>query len=301
MQTGLPGIHHVTAIAGDPQRNVDFYAGMLGLRLVKRTVNFDDPTTYHLYYGDEVGHPGTILTFFPWPGARRGRQGTGQVAAISLSIPRSSLGSWLARLVEHGVRHDGPSRRFEEHVLAFRDPDGLALELVGGSAADDRLGWGSGPVPAEHAIRGVFGVTLLEDGYELSAQLLTETMGFRSLRAEGNRFRYVGDSGSRGAVHHVAWRTPDDEQQRRWREKLAGTGLNVSPVLDRQYFRTIYFREPGGVLFEIATDPPGFTIDEAADELGGRLRLPPWLEPVRPRLEEALPALHAPSPRREAR
>lgn len=198
MDQRILGIHHVTAIAGDPQGNVDFYAGVLGLRLVKKTVNFDDPATYHLYYGDEAGNPGTLLTFFPWPGARRGRQGTGQVSVVSLSIPQFSLGYWLERLITHGVRYEGPTRRFDEQVVAFRDPDGLALDLVTDGAVHDRSGWGAGPVPADHAIRGVSSVTLWEEGYELTARLLTETLGFRLIREDGNRFRFGVGSGVRG-------------------------------------------------------------------------------------------------------
>lgn len=313
MDQRILGIHHVTAIAGDPQGNVDFYAGVLGLRLVKKTVNFDDPATYHLYYGDEAGNPGTLLTFFPWPGARRGRQGTGQVSVVSLSIPQFSLGYWLERLITHGVRYEGPTRRFDEQVVAFRDPDGLALDLVTDGAVHDRSGWGAGPVPADHAIRGVSSVTLWEEGYELTARLLTETLGFRLIREDGNRFRFgVGSGGSGatvdvvlapnfwqgvvavGTVHHVAWRTHDDEEQRRWRETLAERGYNVTPVIDRKYFRAIYFREPGGVLFEISTDPPGFTVDEGLDDLGTRLQLPETLERYRSQLERALPPLHLP-------
>ena len=189
MNASILGIHHVTAIASDPQWNVDFYTGVLGLRLVKLTVNFDDPGAYHLYYGDSVGHPGTILTFFAWPGARRGRQGPGQVAVISLAIRPGALAYWLERLVHHGVRYEGPTQRFDEQVLAFRDPDGLALELVAHPGAGDRPYWEGGPVPAEHAIRGVHGVTLWEEGYELTAKLLTETLGFRLLNEQESLFR----------------------------------------------------------------------------------------------------------------
>jgi glyoxalase family protein len=281
MDQEILGIHHVTAIAGEPQQNVNFYAGLLGLRLVKLTVNFDDPGTYHLYYGDEEGHPGTILTFFPWPGARRGRIGTGQVTVTSFSIPDGALGYWTERFKDHGVRFEGPVKRFDEEALVFSDPDGLQLELVASPGAEARSPWKEGPVPAEYATRGFHSVTLSEEGYERTASLLTETLGFRLAREAGNRFRYelnAGSPGTRvdvlcspdaprgmvaaGTVHHVAWRTPDGMQQEAWRRQIAGLGHNVTPVLDRQYFRSIYFREPGGVLFEIATDPPGFTIDE---------------------------------------
>lgn len=306
----LLGLHHLTAIVSDPRRNIDFYSGVLGLRLVKITVNFDDPGTYHLYYGDGLGRPGTILTFFPWLDARRGRQGTGQVGTIALAIPSAALAYWIGRLITHGVRYDGPTRRFDEQVLSFRDPDGLLLELVAHGGADDRPGWADGPVPAEHAIRGLHSAALWLDGYELTARLLTETLGFRLVREEENRFRYALGDGRAGAlldircipgfwqgavavgtVHHIAWRAADDEQQRAWRERLAALDLNVTPILDRTYFRSIYFREPGDVLFEIATDPPGFTVDEPPEALGTALKLPAWLEPQRDTIIQQLPPL----------
>jgi glyoxalase family protein len=306
------GIHHVTAIAGEPQQNVDFYAGLLGLRLVKLTVNYDDPQTYHLYYGDEDGHPGTILTFFPWLGAPKGRKGSGQLTTTSFSIPLESLEHWVERLNKHGVKFNGPVSRFEEQVISFSDPDDLNLELVA-HAGETRSGWNGGPVPEDHTIRGFFGVTLSEEGYESTASLLTKTMGFSLVKAEGNRFRYqAGARGpgalvdvlchpdsptglvSVGTVHHVAWRTPTDEQQRRWREELVKAGLNVTPIIDRKYFHSIYYREPGGVLFEIATDPPGFTIDERKEELGTKLMLPPRLEPLRAELNRVLPPVRLP-------
>jgi len=308
------GIHHVTAIARDPQASVDFYAGVLGLRLVKRTVNFDDPGTYHLYYGDETGRPGTILTFFPWPMARRGTRGTGQATVTAFSVPEGSLGFWRERLAAHGVAHDEPARRFAEEVLTLLDPDGLKLELVAHAGAGEAEPWDGGPVPAEHAIRGFHGVTLAQQGYEATAELLTGPMEFEHAGEAGNRFRFMaaGEGPGRvvdvlcspdlppgrvaaGTVHHVAFRAADDADQLARREALAGRGLNVTPVLDRQYFHSIYFREPGGVLFEIATDPPGFTLDEPPEELGSALRLPPWLEPHRTRIEATLPPLSAPA------
>ena len=302
------GIHHVTAIAGDAQRNLHFYAGVLGLRFVKRTVNFDDPGTYHFYFGDATGSPGSILTFFPWPGAHAGRAGVGQAAVTALAIPPTSLGWWLERLVAHGVRHDMPARRCGgEQALAFRDPDGLLLELVAHPGALAREGWGGGPVPAEHAIRGVHGVTLWEDGLEETSALLTGQLGFRALTSEGNLFRFAagdavpgafvdvrcapdfwqGTTGV-GAVHHVAFRVGDDAAQLALRDALAGHGLNVTPPLDRQYFRSVYFREPGGVLFELATDAPGFLIDEPFEALGAALKLPPQYERMRGDLERVL-------------
>ncbi len=309
----ISGIHHVTAIAGDPQRNIDFYAGILGLRMVKLTVNYDDPTTYHLYYGDETGSPGTILTFFPWPDAPRGRLGTGQLTSTSFSIPEKSLPYWMNRLRDNKVGFEGPVRRFDEEIISFQDPDGLRLELVHHDFRENRTGWKGGPVPLEYAIRGFYGASLSEEGYERTASLLTDTLGFRKIGEEENRFRYeVGGGGpgsfvdvlckpdsapglvSVGTVHHVAWRTPNDRQHKAWRESIARVGLNVTPIIDRKYFHSIYFREPGGVLFEVATDNPGFTADQPLGELGSRLMLPPWLEPERARLERVLPRVHLP-------
>jgi catechol 2,3-dioxygenase-like lactoylglutathione lyase family enzyme len=303
-------IHHVTAIAGDPQRNLDFYAGVLGLRLVKLTVNFDDPGSYHLYFGDETGGPGSILTFFPWPDGQRGRQGTGQVGTISLAVPPASLGWWIERLVRHGLKYDGPTRRFDEQVLAFADPDGLLLELVATPRVAGLPGWTDGPVPAEHAVRGMLGVTVWEDGDRGTAAFLTSLMGLRQVGEEGNRLRFESavagsgtvidlrrvpgfwaGAGGVGTVHHVAFRAASDEAQLEHRARLVSAGVEVTPVVDRQYFHSVYFREPGGVLFEIATDPPGFTLDETAAELGTSLKLPPRYEPMRDRIERTLPPI----------
>jgi glyoxalase family protein len=313
MTDGILGIHHVTAIADDPQRNVDFYGDVLGLRLVKQTVNYDDPGTYHLYFGDEGGHPGTILTFFPWPGAPRGRRGSGQATVTSFSVPPGSLGYWADRLRALGVAWEAPSARFDEEVLVFFDPDGLALELVAHPGGEAGCPWTGGPVPAQQAIRGFHSVTLAEQAYERTASLLVGTLGFRPAGTSGSRYRYeigLGGPGTWvdvlsqpeaapgrvavGTVHHVAWRTPTDEAQQRWRRRIVEQGVGVSPVRDRQYFHSIYFREPGGALFEIATDPPGFTVDEPLDQLGTGLCLPPWLESVRASLEQQLPPLRLP-------
>lgn len=313
MADTIPGIHHITAIAGDPQRNVDFYVGALGLRMVKRTVNFDDPGTYHLYYGDESGRPGSLLTFFPWPGAPRGRIGSGQATATSYSIPSDSVGFWLERLKRHDIAARGPEGRFGDQVISFSDPDGLQIELAAPQEPDPRSPWRDGPVPAEQAIRGFHGVTLLEERPEGSVKLLIDTMGFRASGEAGGRRRYVtggGGSGSIvdlvaasgsprgivavGTVHHVAWRARDDAEQEAWRTKIADLGYSVTPIIDRKYFRSIYFREPGGVLFEIATDAPGFAIDESPERLGTSLVLPPWLEPRRAELEAVLPAIRMP-------
>jgi len=305
MSAGTSGIHHVTAISGGPQRNVDFYAGVLGTRLVKKTVNFDDPGTYHLYYGDGGGTPGTIMTFFPWEGASKGRIGAGQVITTAYSIPATSLGYWTERLVEHGVRFEKPQDRFGDTVLAFEDPDGLRLEIV---ATDDRrIGYASGPVPAEHSIRGFHHAALAVRNAEKTTKLMTDHLGFRQVDEAENRVRLAaGDGGPGnlvdvmdasgfprsgtgvGTVHHIAFRVPDEGAHLAVREEVAGLGYDVTPVLDRNYFRSIYFREPGGVLFEIATDGPGFTGDEDPEHLGERLSLPPFLEGRREEIEARL-------------
>ena len=304
------GIHHVTAMAGEPQANLDFYAGILGLRLVKLTVNYDDPTTYHLYYGDGQGHPGTIMTFFPWPDAFKGRVGTGQLTVTSFAVPERSLSFWKNRFAEHQVSFQEGRTDFDEEMVFFTDRDGLQLELIATPNANPERAWERGPVPTDYAIRGFHHVTLSENGYEATASLLADTLGFKSIQQHGNRFRYAaGDSGpgtivdvvcapegrpgrvAVGTVHHVAWRTSTDAQQIEFRELIKDLDYNVTPVIDRTYFRSIYFREPGGVLFEIATDPPGFAVNESAESLGSSLVLPKWLEPVRPQLERELPPI----------
>lgn len=309
MTQRILGIHHVTAITADGQKNIDFYCGVLGLRLVKVTINFDDPQSYHLYYGDELGRPGTIMTFFVWPGARRGRTGSGQVTATSFSVPRNSLDYWKARLESVTIA----PLRFGHQVLQFSDPDGIRLEIVARPTDDSRPSWSGGPVSIQHAIRGFQGVTLSVDGYEYTAKLLTSTLGFTSEgEHDENCFRFRGDSpysevvdvlcvpdgvrGTLGAgiVHHVAFRAGDEEMQKRWRQILVNGGQNVTPVIDRTYFNSIYFREPGGVLFEIATDSPGFTVDEAPESLGTSLKLPPQYKWARSQIESLLPPLRLP-------
>jgi glyoxalase family protein len=310
---GLEGLHHVTAIAGEPQANIDFYAGVLGLRLVKVTVNSDDPTTYHLYYGDGQGHPGTILTFFPWPGAPKGRIGTGQLTITSFAVPEQSLPYWRRRFQKRGVEFKESISDFGEEVLFLRDPDGLQLELISSPNAEPDYISERGPVPTEHAIRGFHHVTLSENGYERTALLLTEALRFKQIAKKQNRFRYAVSKGTPGTlvdlvcapeevpgrvavgtVHHVAWRTPTNEEQVHWRRTLTKLEYDVTPIIDRRYFNSIYFREPGGVLFEIATDPPGFATDETAEHLGTSLKLPPWLEKARPELERLLPPIELP-------
>ena len=319
MEQPILGIHHVTAIASEPQRNLDFYTEVLGLRLVKRTVNFDDPGAYHFYFGDESGTPGTILTFFSWPRAARGSPGVGQVEVTSFSVPENSLNYWERRLLAAGMPAERSGKRFEEEVLNFTDPDGLKLELVGHSqpGAASRP-WRDASVPAQYAIRGFYSVTLCEQGYESTVEVI-KTMGFKKVGEQGNRFRFdVGRGGagarldilcaseasygriSAGIVHHVAWRVADDDSQQSWRKRLVDEDLNVTPVIDRCYFHSIYFREPGGVLFELATDPPGFAIDESTEKMGEALKLPTWLEGSRKRIEQVLPPVQLHKPVKEA-
>jgi glyoxalase family protein len=315
MNPSITGLHHVTAIASDPQRTLDFYVGLLGLRFVKRTVNFDDPTSYHFYFGDARGTPGTILTFFAWPGARRGIRGTGQIEAPAFAIPPNSVGYWLDRFKEHHVPAEKPPARFGEEVIRFADPDGLVIELIASISSAGFEPWADNTVPIEHSLRGFHGVSIALEGDDQTAKLLTETFGYRLVEQLNNRFRLAAPSeagagrivdllctpdGSPGrvavgSVHHIAFRARDDAEQLVWRERLVDLGYNVTPVIDRTYFHSIYFREPGGVLFEIATDPPGFTLDESLDELGNQLRLPLWLEPTRSQIEEVLPAIKVPA------
>ena len=313
MNPSIPGIHHVTAITADAQRNLDFYCGVLGQRLVKLTVNFDDPASYHLYYGDDLGCPGTVLTFFAWPGAPRGRVGPPQVTATSFTAPAGAMEFWARRLQGHGVEGQAAVTRFGEQVLSFADPGGMKVEIVASSHEGIPGPPAGGPVPEAYALRGFHGVTLAEEGYENTARLLTDVMGFRADGSEGNRFRYRASAGEAasvvdllcvpdarrggmgaGVVHHVAFRTPDDAQQRAWRERIVRLGYNVSPVMDRTYFHSIYFREPGGILFEVATDNPGFTTDQEAAKLGTILMLPRWLEPQRLEIEKLLQPLRLP-------
>jgi glyoxalase family protein len=291
----LLGLHHVTAFAGDAQTNLDFYSRFLGLRLIKLTVNFDDPGTYHFYLGDARGTPGTILTFFPWPTAPAGRAGTGQSPGVSFAVPRNSLDAWMKRARDTGISVNGPHTRFGEEFIQFADPQGLSLEL-----------FASAPDSDDPSITRLHSGTLCEAQTERTFGAL-ETLGFKYVSSEGNRSRFdlagtpldvVAMPGvepgrmSAGMVHHIAWRVASEAEQLAWRAKLTQAGLRVTRVIDRQYFRSIYFREPGGVLFEIATDGPGFFIDEP--RLGQSLKLPPWLEPIRDSIERRLPLLSEP-------
>ena len=315
MNEKIVGLHHVTAIASDPQPNLDFYIGLLGLRLVKRTINFDDPSTYHFYFGDARGMPGTILTFFSWPGARRGRRGVGQIEATAFVISPDSAGYWWNRFKEQHVTAEKTAPRFGEEVIRFTDPDGLLLELIASDSFGKTELWTDSVVPGQHSLRGFHSVSAALEGYERTANLLTETFGYRLVEESGNRFRFVAPSESgpgrivdllcmpdgraghvaAGSVHHIAFRAEDDAEQLQWREHLVELGYNVTPVIDRIYFHSIYFREPGGILFEIATKPPGFILDEKPDELGTHLRLPPWMESARSEIEQVLPPIKLPA------
>lgn len=309
MASLIQGLHHITALAKDAQKNLDFYAGILGLRLVKKTVNFDAPEIYHLYYGDEKGSPGTIMTFFPYPDIPRGKQGKGQLTTTSFSISEKSIDYWIKRFEKWNVSFRKPVSRFEEIVLSFEDNEGLSLELVA-SKEDNREGFSHGPIPKEYAIKGFYGITLSLECIKKTAALLTEQLDHQFIREEQNRFRYAskingpeqfvdlllspdslrGLSGY-GTIHHVAFATENNQTQLQVQSKLLNAGFNVTPVIDREYFHSIYFREPGGVLFEVATYPPGFTIDESLTELGHALKLPRWEEDHRERIENVLPKI----------
>lgn len=301
----VTGLHHITALASDPERNVGFYAGILGLRFVKKTINYDAPDVYHLYYGNEKGEPGTIMTFFPYPGIPQGRKGKGQLTVTSFSIPENGMEYWMKRLEKFNIPYIEPQKRFDESFIYFEDYDGLGLELVANSK-DTRIPFTYGNIPIEFAIKGFHGITLSEECYEKTAGLLVGQMDHVLVAEQGNRFRYSasgkpgafvdvlcnpdslrGRSGY-GTIHHVAFATANDSTQEKAREKLLKFGLDVTPVLDRQYFHSIYFREPGGVLFEIATIPPGFTIDEPLEHLGESLKLPSWQEKNRSLIEKKL-------------
>lgn len=311
----ITGLHHLTAIASDPQRNLDFYVGTLGLRFVKQTVNFDDPGTYHLYYGDATGRPGSILTFFPWPGARRGRVGVGQVAETQLAIPTCALAFWIQRLTEHQIAFEGPTRRFlNESVLTFTDHDGLPLALVATDAALAQPGWDGGVgVPAAMSVRGMHAVTLWVRSLPDTAAVLRDALGMPQAGVHDDITRFTvgggvpgalidvrelrtgaGGAGGAGTVHHVAFRAADDDTEFGLRAQVSAAGLPITEQIDRTYFRSMYFREPGQVLFELATDAPGFAIDESPESLGTTLQLPPQHEHLRAVLHERLTTLHRP-------
>ncbi len=311
----VTGLHHVTAIAGPAQENLDFYAGLLGMKLVKKSVNQDDTGTYHLFYADAEGHPGTDLTFFPWHQAAPARPGHGLASEVALAVPAGSLAWWSARLEHYGTGVGGPMARFGENALHFADPHGLEVALVetGPTPGRSFTPWDSSPVPAERQVRGLHGARLRERNLGPTTAFLTEVMGFHHVGSEGGWHRYAladGGSGSFvdlaeapdaprgfwgiGSIHHLAWRVDDEAHQAAMRQRVEAAARRPTPVIDRFWFKSVYFTEPGGVLFELATEGPGFGVDEDPAHLGESLVLPPWLEPRRSEIEAALPPLKAP-------
>ena len=315
--TPVGGLHHVTAISGPAQENLDFYAGVLGMRLVKKSVNQDDPGTYHLFYADAEGHPGTDLTFFPWAHMAPPRIGHGLSVEVSLTVPQGSLEFWSERLAKYGVRQDQLELRFGRRALPLTDPHGQRVALVEQSATDARAftPWDGSPIAFERQVRGLESARLWEHDLELTASFLTGVLGFRPAGSEGHWHRYaVGGGGSGeyvdvrqvpdgtrrgawgvGSIHHLAWRVADDAEQLRVRSQVDAAGRRPTEVIDRFWFKSVYFLEPGGVLFELATDGPGFAVDEDPAHLGESLVLPPWLEPQRAGIEAALPVLESPA------
>jgi glyoxalase family protein len=309
MEDKILGIHHITAIAGEAQRNYDFYTKVLGLRLVKKTVNFDDPHTYHFYYGNENGTPGTILTFFPWTHVHPGRLGTGMATDIGYAVPAGSLDFWSNHFDKYQVRFGQVDEQFGEQILRFEDPDGLRIQLVEASA-DNRTPWETSEIKKDAAIKGFHSIVLTLRNIKPTASILTDIFGYKLLKQEGNRYRFVTDAIENAAIvdlveepevthglvaggtnHHVAFRVKNEEQLMHYREIIASKGHNITPKIDRNYFYSLYFREPGGVLFELATDNPGFAIDEPVNELGTHLKLPVQYEGDRTTIEKVLPKL----------
>ncbi|MEN2416319.1 ring-cleaving dioxygenase [Flavobacterium mesophilum] len=308
MENKILGLHHITAIAGDAKRNFNFYSNILGLRFIKKTVNFDDPGTYHFYFGDEVGSAGTILTFFPWgAGIQQGRKGSGMATEIGYSVPKGSLDFWQKRFEQYNVIYNKPAEKFGEKYLTFLDPDGLKLELIESKTEDNRKAWETDEVKADVATKGFHNITLTLNDIKPTAAILTEIFGYKLIDQEVNRYRYATDAvenaaivdlveladekrglNANGTVHHVAFRVQNDEILMKFREKIEAYGLQITPQIDRQYFHSLYFREPGGVLFEIATDNPGFTVDESLEELGKNLKLPAQYESQREAIEAHL-------------
>lgn len=305
----MPGLHHISIMASNAQRNADFYTGPLGLRFVKRTVNFDDPTNYHLYYGNLTGEPGTALTFFPWPGAIKGTRGAGETIATRFAIPQGSLDFWAHRLQQHNIA-TSKFARFASVGLAFEDHDGTSLELIETAPDAHFPAWQQGPVPVDHAIRGFEGVTLCVSRAQHTLDLLTKHMGYEIADRHENRTRLHTPGSARaaiievvedpaaprpkfsaGSVHHIAFQVDNDDAQSDIAARLTAAGFSPTPVQERVYFRSIYFRERGGVLFEIATNTPGFTVDEPVESLGTTLKLPPWYETHRPDIEAGLAPL----------
>jgi len=305
------GLHHITAIASNAKQNLDFYTKVLGQRLVKKTVNFDDPGTYHFYFGDEVGTPGSILTFFPWEGVRKGKNGSGMATGIGYSVPKDSLEFWQNRFKQFNVKHEEIAEMFGEKYLSFEDPDGLKLNFIVSSNEDNRKPWETGEVKADMATKGFHSVTLALRNATPTASVLTDILGYKLLKQEGNNYRFVTDAienasivdiieapysapgiNSAGTNHHVAFRVKDDNILMEYREKVMSKGLNITPKIDRDYFFSLYFREPGGVLFELATDNPGFNKNEPVNELGTHLKLPKQYEGARAEIEKVLPDLN---------
>ena len=311
MENKILGIHHITAIAGNAKRNYDFYTKVLGLRFIKKTVNFDDPGTYHFYFGDEVGSPGTILTFFPWEGIAKGKQGNGMATEIGYSVPDNSLAFWAERLNKNNVIINSTGTRFGEKYLAFEDPDGLPLSLIISNTSDKRKPWETADVKADVATKGFHSITLTLKTVENTAKVLTDILDYKFVGKEENRYRYRTDTvenaaivdliedtnaasavNAGGTIHHIAFRVKDEKVLMEYREKVVRNYLNITQKIDRNYFFSLYFREPGGVLFEIATDNPGFAIDEPVNEFGKNLKLPAQYESNRSQIEAALPALN---------
>jgi glyoxalase family protein len=310
MENKILGIHHITAIAGNAKRNHEFYTNVLGLRLIKKTVNFDDPGTYHFYFGDETGTPGTILTFFPWEHVQQGKAGTGMATEIGYAVPGKSLEFWTERFRSFNVKVTGTGTRFGEQYLSFEDPDGLPLTLIIPTAADNRKPWETAEVNASVATKGFHSITLTLRSIHDTAKILTGLFDYTLSGQEGNRYRYRTDAvetasiidlveapqepravNAGGTVHHIAFRVKDEKVLMQFREKIVKAGYNITPKIDRNYFFSLYFREPGGVLFELATENPGFAIDEPVNELGKNLKLPAQYESNRAEIEKVLPVL----------
>ena len=306
------GLHHITAIAGPPQENLDFYVGVLGMRLVKKSVNQDDPGTYHLFYADAEGRPGTDLTFFPWPQLARPRMGHGLTHEVALEVPAASLDYWVSRLQHYGTPVVAREPRFGDDTIALKDPHGLSLRLVGRPAGRPFTPWSASPVLPDHQVRGLFGAQVWERDGGLTASFVSQVLGFERLGTDNGctRFGFADTPGvldvketpgvnrgawGVGAVHHLAWRVDDEGHQLAVRTQVTAAGGRPTPVIDRFWFKSVYFQEPGGVLFELATDGPGFAVDEPADHLGESLVLPPWLESSRVAIEGALPPLGRPA------
>lgn len=306
MENTINGLHHITVLASDPQQNYDFYTKILGMRFIKKTVNFDAPDVYHFYYADEIGTPGSVLTFFPFPNAKRGKRGTGEASIVSFSIPKDELNFWIDRLIKYNISFDGPSEKLGYKYISLLDPDGMKIELV-----EDNLshfpGWETNEIPRDKSIRKFFGTTLQLNDTAGTEEFLERTFGLKKAIEQGNIIRYISGEGdneakidliqnpntpsavqSAGSVHHIAWRTESDESQLNWLNRIRKSGYYPTNVIDRKYFHSIYFREPGGVLFEIATDNPGFMIDEDISSLGNSLKLPEKYEPRREEIEKIL-------------